>query len=385
MLSIYRQVALAFGGVAFVAFLSQWTDYGLPRPHMPGQALAGHFTASCCQSAFNGSIVYSNLGASFDYQSYIWVSIRQARLLNPCTAIYLICSSEALLESSAREEIASNRVQAVEYESLNNVVLESFRRSFFVQGTMIPDGNMQFNQFTSERLLAVWALMDKLQLRDVIHLENDNLLYSSVSDVVSAMQTCDVHLAVPFVSVRLAVVGIAYIQAAEALKPFINFAISVFEMPAEKAVEYLKTEYVNDMSLLGAFYHENMLSMFISEIPTKVYEARGRELDAPRDEHFLEPLPFRENHTSSCIAEALPSTIFDSCVLGQYFGGTFSEPGKQFWQEGRQYDPRDKQLWWHTTQLGNHQIRVPYLDNMRIHNLHVHSKMLLNFTSLTFV
>ena len=384
MLSIYRNAALLFCGAAFGSLLSQWTDYRLPRQHTPEQALAGHLAASCYRSAFNGSIVYSNLGSSFEYQSYIWVSIRQARLFNPCAPIYLICSSEALLEATAREEIASSRVQAVEYESLANEVLDSFRQSFFVQGTMTPDGNTQFNQFTSERLLAVWALMDKLQLRDVIHLENDNLLYSSASDVVSAMQTCDVHLAIPFVSVRLAVVGIAYIQAADALLPFIKFAINVFEMQPQKAVEYLKTDWVNDMSLLGAFFHENVLSMFISEIPTKVYDVRGRDQNASRDEHFLEPLPFREDHPYNCIAEALPRTIFDSCVLGQFFGGTFGEPGKQFWQEGRQYDPRGKQLWWHTTQLGNYQIRVPYLDNLRIHNLHVHSKLLQNFTSMTF-
>ena len=384
MLSIYRHAACLFCGAAVAIILTQWTDYRLPRQRTSEQALAGRLTASCCRTAFNGSIVYSNLGSSFEYQSYIWVSIRQARLINPCTPIYLICSSNAMLEATAREEITSSRVQAVEYESLTNDLLDSFRQSFFVQGTMTPDGNTKFNQYTSERLLAVWALMGKLQLRDVIHLENDNLLYSSASDLVSAMQTCDVHLAIPFASVRIAVAGIAYIQAAEALEPFIKFAIRVFEMQPQQAVEYLETEWVNDMSLVGAFYRENVMSTRISEIPSKVYKNRGREQNASRHAQFLEPLPFRENHPYNCIAEALPSTIFDSCVLGQFFGGTFGEPGKQHWQEGRQYDPRGKHLWWRTTQLGNSQVRLPYLDNLRIHNLHVHSKLLQNFASLKF-
>ena len=382
----FRNAALFLCGAAIATILNQWKDYQLPWHHTPARAsrIAAHLTEPFCQSAFNGSIVYSNLGSSFEFQSYIWVSIRQARLFNPCTPIYLICSSDALLEASVREEIATSRVQAVEYESLTNELLESFRQSFFVQGAMVPGGNEMFNQYTSERLLAVWALMDKLELHDVIHLENDNMLYSGASDVVSAMQTCHVQFAIPFVSIRLAVVGVAYIQAAEALEPFIKFAIRVFEMQPEKAVEYLETEYVNDMSLLGTFYHEHSLSTLISELPTRAYQARDHAANASREIQFLEPLPFQEDHPYNCIAEALPGTIFDSCVLGQYFGGTFVKPGESFWQEGRQYDPRGKQLWWHATRLGHHQVWVPYVDNLRIHNLHVHSKQLQNYTSMTF-
>ncbi len=372
-------------GAAIATILNQLKDYGPPWQHQPGTAFRrpARSTEMYCQAGLNGSIIYSNLGSSFEYQSYIWVSIRQARLFNPCTPIYLICSSEALLPASVSEEIVSSRVQTVDYASLSNEVLSTFRQKNYIQGTMSPDGNDKFNQYTSERLLAVWALMDKLQLRDVIHLENDNMLYSAVSDLVSAMHTCDVHLAIPFPSVGLAVVGIAFIRAADALEPFIRFAISVFDMQPPKAIEYLGTEWINDMSLLGKFYHENVLSTFVSEIPTKAYEARTRHLNASRDGYFLEPLPFREGHAHSCIAEALPSTIFDSCVLGQYFGGTYGNPEKQHYQEGRQYDPRGKQLWWRTAGVETHQVWVPYVDNLRIHNLHIHSKLLQNYTSLT--
>ena len=382
MQTIIRSIALILLGAAITTVLHQWRNYGSPWQHQPASAFenASH-SQTVCEATSKSSIVYVNLGPSFEYQNYIWISIRQARLFNPCTPIFLICSLEALSTADIQDEIASCRVQTVDYASLTNELLTMFRQKFFVQGAMNPDGNVKFNQYTSERLLAVWALMDKFRLQNVIHLENDNMLYSSASDLVFAMQTCDVHLAVPFPSVGIAVVGIAYIRDADALEPFIRFVMRVFAMQPSEAVDYLGTEYVNDMSLLGKFYRENTLSKLVAELPSKIYEGRARQLNGSQEGQFLEPLTFREDHPHSCIAEALPATIFDSCVLGQFYGGAFGQPGNQWWEDRRQFDPRGKQLWWRVAQVDNREIRLPYVDELRIHNLHVHSKLLQNFAS----
>ena len=370
------RIALCLTGFFLLVLLGNNLRWDLK----PGSHLYGDPTEQCLLAA-EGSILYTNLGATFAYQPYIWVSIAQARVFNPCTTIYLICSSEALEDPDILKEINLYHVTVVDYGSLSHKVLDDFRANFFVQGSMVPDGNEKFNQFTSERLLAVWLVMQQLDLRDVIHLENDNMIYSPISELIAAMHLCDVHLAVPFPTIRQAVVGIAYIRTSVSLVPFIQFTIRVFQMGQQKAVERLGTEFINDMSLLGTFYQEQSGSELVSELPTKIYNFRSHTEDQNVEESFLWPVKFRENHTHNCIAEALPGAIFDGCVLGQYFGGRFGEPSIPYWHESRQFDPRGQQLWWQVKSTASFKVRVPYMGNVRILNLHVHSKRLDLFTS----
>ena len=121
-----------------------------------------------------------------------------------------------------------------DYVSLKHKTLDAFKQSLFVHGAMLPDGNEDVNRYTAERFIAVWAMMDKLKLRDVIHVENDNMIYGTIAEIVSAIQLCAVHLAVPFPCNRSAVVG--HIQKATALPPFIEFSIRVFGLNKEKAI-----------------------------------------------------------------------------------------------------------------------------------------------------
>ena len=330
-----------------------------------------------------GCLIYTMLGESFEYQPYIWMSLRQARLFNPDVSIYLISSAFAFDNAETQSMLGVLNILAVDYSTLAHPLLDRFRAAFFVQGLMTPDGNEKFNQYTSERFLAVFALMHKLDLNNVIHLENDNLIYSAIGDLIHAMQLCDVRLAVPFPTVGQAVVGIAFFKDAESIMPFVRFATEVFEMGQNKAVDFLGTEWINDMSLLGKFYKQNSMSFLVSELPSRLYASRQKFDMVKGDEDvFLSPLTFRETHPHSCIAEALPNTIFDSCVLGQFFGGTYGNPSFAHWEESRQLDPRHMKLWWKQSVTSCAiPIRVPFVDNIRILSLHVHSKQLTDFVS----
>ena len=330
-----------------------------------------------------GCLIYTMLGESFEYQPYIWMSLRQARLFNPDVSIYLISSATTFDNAETRSMLDVLTIVAVDYSTLTHPLLDRFRAAFFVQGSMSPDGNENFNQYTSERIFAVFALMHKLDLQNVIHLENDNLIYSPIGDLIHAMKLCDVRFAVPFPTVGQAVVGSAYFKDAESVMPFVRFATEVFEMGQTKAVEFMGTEWINDMSVLGRFYKENSLSFLVSELPSKLYANRQKFEMVEGDENvFLSPLTFREAHPHSCIAEALPNTIFDSCVLGQFFGGTYGNPSVPHWEDNRQLDPRHMKLWWkQSLTISAVPIRVPFVDNIRILSLHVHSKQLGDFVS----
>ena len=165
--------------------------------------------------------------------------------------------------------------------------------------------------------------------------------------------------------------------------PFVKFATEVFEMGQIRAIEFMGTEWINDMSLLGRFYKDNSWSLLVSELPSKLYTHRQKFDNVAADENvFLSPLTFRETHPHSCIAEALPNTIFDSCVLGQFFGGTYGNPWVPHWEESRQLDPRHMKLWWkQIVSTSAVSIRIPFVDNIRILSLHVHSKQLMDFVS----
>ena len=335
-------------------------------------------------SADVGCFIYTNLGESFQHQPYIWDSISQTRLFNPNNSIYLISTAEAFAEAGVQDRVETLHIIAVDYASLVHLALDQFRNAFFIQGEMSPGGNTKFTQYTSERLLAVYALMENFDLADVFHVENDNLVYFAAETMLHAMNVCDVQFAVPFVSIRLAVVGCAFFRSADVLLPFVEFATKVFLMGRDKAVEYLGTEWVNDMSLLGMFYKENTMSSNVTELPSRVYSSRHLySTNVSSEEYYLRPIAFQVGHPHNCIAEALPASIFDSCAIGQYFGGTYDNPGEPFWQEDRQLDPRGMTLWWNRFTHGGTQIRLPYLDSLRIHNLHIHSKQLSLFMSVT--
>ncbi len=335
------------------------------------------------EHALEGCLIYTMLGESFEYQPYIWISLRQARLFNPDVSIYLISFAVAFDNAKIQSMLDLLTVIAVDYNTIFHPLLDRFRAAFFVQGSLSPDGNEKFNQYTSERLLAVFALMHNLDLKNVIHLENDNLIYSKIIELIHAMQLCDVQFAVPFPSVGQAVVGSAYFKDAQSVLPFVRFATEVFEMGQTKAVEFLGTEWINDMSLLGRFYKDNTMSFLVSELPSKLYTNRQKfDMVEGDEEVFLSPLAFRERHPHSCIAEALPNTIFDSCVLGQFFGGTYGNPSVPHWEESRQLDPRHMKLWWKNSVTSSAvPIRIPFVDNIRILSLHVHSKQLTDFVS----
>jgi hypothetical protein len=247
--------------------------------------------------------------------------------------------------------------------TLGNSLSNDFHRAFFVQGAMEPDGNHEFIQFTLERLLSIYAYMKKNTQAHVFHLENDNMLYVDLRILAKRMNDCGVNLAVPRAAKDQAVLSFMYVRNVYSLERLVKWWVDVFRLGREDAVKFLNTSYINDMTLTARYLKlrgattEQSKRSGVYELPTqfvdKVYEC------------------------CLCFLEGRP-LIFDACVLGQYFGGTYANPNDSFWDSGRLVDPRGEKLSWRPL---NQQMKVPFIRNHLIANIHVHSKRLEQFSS----
>jgi hypothetical protein len=312
-------------------------------------------------------LIFTCLGslAFTKHQTYIWESISQARVMNPNIKIVVILSKDAFQSNIAQKIKDLNITPEINDDLiLTNPLVQDFHRVFFVQGSMEPGGNKEFVQFTLERLLSIHSYMKKNSEVHVFHIENDNMLYVDLRKLNRRLNKCGVNLAVPRAAVGQAVISFIYIKNFHALEKFVKWCLSVFRLGRSGAMKFLNTSFINDMTLTarylelrGSLNEQSKLSG-VYELPTQfTYELQECCLC------FLENEPL----------------IFDACVLGQYFGGTYEKPNASHWETNRLVDPRGETLSWRSL---NPETKVPYIRNRRIANIHVHSKRLEQFSSL---
>ncbi|CAF2746312.1 unnamed protein product [Rotaria sp. Silwood2] len=196
-------------------------------------------------------------------------------------------------------------------------------------------------------------------------MENDNLLYGDLYHLATRMHACNVSIAIARASVNQAVTSFVFIRNSKAIEHFAKWIVNVFAMGREKAIQYLNTRMINDMTL-GARYLRLFAAFPEQSIRTGVFEL---------------PTWFYSDNESCCLCHGPSRTpiIFDACVLGQYFGGTYAAPNTPHWEKNRLIDPRGLALEWRSSPLKN--LKLPYIKGIQIINLHIHSKRLQKFSS----
>jgi hypothetical protein len=331
------------------------------------------------------TIVYVMLGEP-QFQHYILYSIRQTRLMNPKTRIALVVS-EALYTD--RPEWIPELIEApllvnlVNYSMLlTNYVLD-FQEHFIDLwdglkhgGFMVPtvtdekgnaNANYLFTQLTTERLFALQSLMHVYKLENVIHLENDQMIYTSVDKVIKASKICNVHLAMSKIGERLAP-AVVYIKDSAALLDMLDFMLEAISKGRDHAIKVAGSRWVTDMTLTAAYFSQ---------------KRKGTTT-----------LP---NHADdSCIYKAIPGgLIIDGAPLGHWCCGAFGNG-----QENKFFQIKDEEsevaYWDHPFEWreveedeeeeGKGQVKMelvetikmrkPYWNNLAVFNLHIHSKQL---------
>ena len=332
------------------------------------------------------TIVYVMLGEP-QFQHYLLYSIRQTRLMNPTSRIALVVG-EALYTDRPEwipELIgAPLLVNLVNYSTLiTNYVLD-FQEHFVDLwdglkhgGFMVPtvtdekgvgNANYLFTQLTTERLFALQSLMHVYRLENVIHLENDQMVYASAAELVKASRKCDVNLAMSKIGERLAP-AVVYVKDSLAILDMLDFMLEAVSNGRDHAIKIARSRWVTDMTLTAAYFDQ---------------KRKGTAT-----------LP---NHADdSCIYKNIPGgLIVDGAPLGHWCCGAFGNG-----QENKFFQIKDEEsevaYWDHPfewreekeggveggggggksqTNSESRFIRKPYWNNLPVFNLHIHSKQL---------
>lgn len=83
----------------------------------------------------------------------------------------------------------------------------------------VADGNQDFNLYTTQRFFALHWYMISQQATDMWHMENDNLLYANLDNLLPPMRACGVGLGVPFTEKMQGVASLIFISECSMHEP----------------------------------------------------------------------------------------------------------------------------------------------------------------------
>lgn len=184
-------------------------------------------------------IFFIHIGEDPEYfPDYIYYSVRQALVWNPSSDIHLVIprvhSNRSSVLSLERDCGSSVKLWFTEDIQLTP------EHSRFIKETSHSIGGFRggFVRFTTERLFILLDIMVMLGFHEAIHLENDNLLYSQIDELLPTLKQKYPGLAVEPLGYECTA-GFLYIQRSTALKDLLIYMVN---HPAE-----------NEMQSLGRF------------------------------------------------------------------------------------------------------------------------------------
>jgi hypothetical protein len=311
-------------------------------------------------------IVYVHLGNTLPI--YWYDSVKQSRLFNKSCPIYLIANKSALNKRHPLSyKFSENSVTLVEIESLT----KSKKHEEFINITALDkkwrDG---FWFYASERFFVLDDFAQQFGVTDIIHLENDNMVYVDFTHLMPLFKKYYPGIGGIFASDERCIPGLIYF----ADKKITHELISLFNKLACKGID--------DMHTIGRFYHEKSYDGAINMLPVIMPEyisSYGLKTATGK-------IPVKPYQYSSHIEEF--NSIFDGAAIGIYMGG---------------YDPRNNKLGpgsihphtvfnasllkfeWHTDR---EERKIPFAifagKAYRINNIHVHCKNLKPFASKAY-
>jgi hypothetical protein len=306
------------------------------------------------------SLVFVLIGNP-QHQYWLQESIVQARIFNPHFPFYLIATEEIHDHSSFISFLQYHSVKIVNYSNvIKDDLLQEFRNKFMIIGEMSPtimgSKNDRFNQYTTERFFAIRSFMKLYEVKNVLHIENDQSIYDSIEVLSSAALACNIDFAMSRLSRTRMAPAVTFIHRYIHLDEFLNFTIDAYSHGADYAKAVAGSSWVNDMSLSAAFFnkHEDINQKKCSNICS-----------------------FPGSVDNSCIY-GHSRTIVDAAALGQLVGGTFGGgAGPGFRNEDTLISYWD----YNFSMIIAGNLRIPVWNGSHVFNLHIHSKNLEEWQS----
>ncbi|RNF15092.1 uncharacterized protein Tco025E_05610 [Trypanosoma conorhini] len=326
-------------------------------------------------------VVYVATGERFygaGGQSYVLDSIRQWRCFHSPreSRVFLVLDDAHVQDPrivALREPLGITLIPASQAVTSR---LERYRSLFYIQGFMHPGGNRstgnkQFNRLVTERFFVLAAVMRRLRLRHVLHVENDNMIYANMRGVLRAIARCGYRMASTAPSAEGFVPGVVYVKDAESVEHFADYVNDFlscgrrFGVAVSRAVTRKRDPYANDMTYMMNYY-QLFGSAYMGELPAWLHAAG-----------------------ENCIVESsremgLPPYLFDAASFGQWYSfaaldGALLPPARIRRAARRRYlnvTPPPPLTW--AAKGAN---RVPFWNAFRLVSLHIHAKNLRNFSS----
>jgi len=307
---------------------------------------------------FPTSIVLIHLGP--EIPQYLTTCVEQVRVFNPDVPIYLLGNERALARIPKTLPVIFIAVESLSKSSSHQLFLrrnhldKNFLRGFWL--------------YTTERFFYLYELMKKFELKDVVHVENDIMIYFDLKEALPVFQkNYSNQIAATFDNDDRCIAGFLYISNLEPIKALTNFIAQRIHLGG------------NDMELLSQFKNAHFQTA-MDYLPIL--------MPAYAQDHPLESLSHHRTSTPERFSNHFDEfqSIFDAAALGQYLGGVdpihTSQPTIGFVNESALFNVADFQFEW---VLDNQGRAVPYAlykdQKYRINNLHIHSKNLRSFLS----
>ena len=149
------------------------------------------------------------------FQNYLKIALEQARVMNPGSAIYLICDQPCALP-------AAWNIQQVFFHELSSPALDTFKKRYYHVSTNTPE----FEQFCFERWFYVQALLQREKIERALHIDSDCMITARADEVFARFgKTPGIHIC------RNGLPHCAPLRGS--LQPLLDFFISAFD-PAKK-------------------------------------------------------------------------------------------------------------------------------------------------------
>lgn len=327
------------------------------------------------------------------YQYYVIHSLVQIRLLNPSLRMILVISPAFYIQKPEWVNFLQDALQVnlVNYTMLQSDSLLAFADAYrslwrilkgkvgFMLPTVKDKMNFEFTQYTMERLYALYSVMHVYGLENVLHLENDQMIYQRVLPIIEAVNHCDLTLVMTRMNREMAP-AVVYARNATAIKDMLDFMYEAITNGVDHAIAVAGNGWVTDMTLTSAYF--NLQYKLAKETPQN------------KKAQSIVSFPYEKD--SSCLSNALNGLVFDAAPLGHWCCGTFERPTQYFTHHNKDsiINYWDFPFLWVNrtytiqsfTDPSPHDalITVPEWNNLPLFNLHIHSKQLHLWKSLPY-
>ncbi|MCR5237964.1 MAG: hypothetical protein K6E34_12265 [Lachnospiraceae bacterium] len=279
-------------------------------------------------------------------------AIEQIRLFGNEQIIF-ICERKSRADQTGIEDMAD--IVCIEDIPVSKKHYEYIRK-------MAMEG---FVQYTTERFFFLEEAMEFLGLRNVVHIENDVLVYGNVHDIYRKLSTDSGRIILTRHNNDECIGGMIYVPNVGAIGRYTDFLCS----------NYLGV-YINDMRSLSEFAKRNPVD-YAPVITKGYYEQYGLK--------SVEGNEYDNTYPAEAFYNEDIKPLFDAAALGQYIGGIDKIHDKRdtrgYINTNCLYNPSRMKIFWKRVPEGY----APFItDNNTDHpvmNLHIHSKELNRYRS----